>query len=228
MGRSGIYSVLVCATSGRGVTPLGKPRRPGSGWRPVVSDVQRLVNAVFTGESGAQGGDSQTAGTVKAVADYIAAQLDVLLMLDPGARLGRPESAHKMRAAARRIRSVLGTYAKLFKKSAVKELREELKWFADAVDQPLRDVDAVQKQFPPSAQSLSPLSGGTLPFNKDEAMLGRAYDAAYRRAHETLKSERYYQLISDLRSFYLAPPMKGRDASKGKHASRKGSALPDA
>ncbi|MBT2522498.1 hypothetical protein J7E80_16250 [Arthrobacter sp. ISL-28] len=41
----------------------------------------------------------------------------MLLMLDPKARLGRPESAHKMRAAVRASRSVLGAYAKLFKKS---------------------------------------------------------------------------------------------------------------
>lgn len=191
-----------------------------------MSDVQRLVKAVITEGSAAQGSDSQRAGTVKAVAAYIAGQLDVLLMLDPGARLGRPEAAHKMRTAARRIRSVLATYAKLFKKSAVKELREELKWFADAVDQPLRDVDAIQKQIPPGAQSLSPLSGGTLTVNKDEALLGRAYDAAYRRAHETLKSERYYQLISDLRTFCASPPMKGGTESKGKHASQKGNARP--
>lgn len=60
----------------------------------------------------------------------IADDVDRLLCAEPDVRQDLPDSVHQMRVATRRLRSVLRSYRRIFKRRPVDELRDELRWLA--------------------------------------------------------------------------------------------------
>ena len=63
-----------------------------------------------------------------------------LLRHDPGTRRGMPDDVHKLRVAARRLRSDLGTFRSVLDRSWARPLRDELRWLGGEVGA-VRDLD---------------------------------------------------------------------------------------
>jgi CHAD domain-containing protein len=142
-------------------------------------------------------------------ADVVTAYLDERIKEffthDPGVRREEPDAVHQMRSATRRARSALAIYRKLFDKSEVKKLADELKWLARILGR-ARDAEVMRERL---RQHLGDLpeehSSGVLP-GPIEHELGTAYDTGYRKVLTTLGTGRYYRLLGSLEDFRDHPP----------------------
>lgn len=116
---------------------------------------------------------------------------------DPLVRRGREDSVHQMRVNARRLRSVLKTFAPLVDDVWAKSLREELGWIADALGG-ARDGEVLLARLRSELDALPPeLVLGTVRA-KIEAELGGDLVKARAEAAQTLRSERYLALVDRL------------------------------
>lgn len=185
-----------------------------------MNEFQRLFGALLPEETSEDRTSTDKVSAIEAAAEGIREDVDELLAHDPGVRLGRPEAANKMRSAARHIRSVLAGNAKLFRKRPVQNLRDELKWLADAVDLgPAGDADAATERLSDGTWDYpSPSTGGANHAVVDYPP-GRPYGRAYGQAYAALRSARYYALIDALGTFCAHPPVKPKAAARRKPAS---------
>ena len=156
-------------------------------------------------------------GTAAAVVvGYLRAQRDELLDRDREARAGDPEGVHKMRVAARRLRSALSTYLPLFDGTVTEPVREELRWLGtrlagarDAHVQRERLLASLEEQ----ADDLLPTPARL----RIDADLAARQIAALTEAREALGSDRYYRLLDAVDRLADQPPLTDlarRDAAE--------------
>ncbi|MEW1955411.1 CYTH and CHAD domain-containing protein [Terrabacter sp. NPDC080008] len=172
------------------------------------------------GELPESAGSTAPPGKEASVERLLAAQLrkhlDRLLEQDAGVRAERTEAVHRVRIAARRLRSVLTTFRPLLDTTVTDPVREELRWlgeeFARARDaQVLRDhLGAVLAAEPPE------LVVGAVEVRLDEE-LGAAYVSGREAAVRALDSERYVRLLGSLEQLSTSPPLR----SDGDRPARK-------
>ena len=110
---------------------------------------------------------------------------------------GHDEGVHRMRVAARRLRSALGSYRPLLDRSATDRLRAELKWLGRALAE-ARDAKVMQDRLVGLLGPLSPSITAHL-----EARLRAGHTAAA----TALRSARYRRLLDDLDAFSRTPPL---------------------
>ena len=133
-------------------------------------------------------------------------QRDELLRQDAGVRAEEPEGVHKLRIAARRMRSALTTYRKMLDPEVANALREELRWLGQALAG-ARDAQVLREHL-----------DGVLAAEEPELVLGpvaRRVDDALQAAHidgleeagRALDSERYFRLLDALDAFVADPPL---------------------
>ena len=156
-------------------------------------------------DSGARmtGSSARRSTTWEVLAAYLAEHLNVLRERDAGLH---GEAVHRLRIAARRLRSALSTYESVFAPGAVGDLREELRWLGgtlgDARDcEVLRgDLDALIAQEPDRPYT-----------TRLRARIERDLDASHRlgqqKAVETLASERYRMLLRSLDAVTQSPDL---------------------
>jgi len=83
-------------------------------------------------------------------------QLKVILAEEPGTRLGTdPEELHKMRAAVRLLRAILGAVRDMFDLDWLEGLRGELDWLGTVLGG-LRDLDVLREYLRKELASLKP------------------------------------------------------------------------
>jgi CHAD domain-containing protein len=87
-------------------------------------------------------GDPATA----AVQPALAAALRRLLSFDPYARLGDPEGVHQLRVSARRLRSVLRTFAPIVRAEKTEPVIEDLHWLGQVLGD-VRDLDVLDARL---------------------------------------------------------------------------------
>ncbi|MET3922967.1 CYTH and CHAD domain-containing protein [Arthrobacter sp. UYEF20] len=154
------------------------------------------------------------------VTAYLGEQITELLTHDPGVRLGRPDAVHQMRSATRRSRSALATYRRLFRKTSVRRLRDELKWLASILGPP-RDAEVMRERLRQHVREL-PKGLGHGPIREPiEHELGTAYNAGYKRVLKTLETGRYYRLLEDLEDFRDYPPATARASRPARKTTTK-------
>ncbi|NUP60524.1 MAG: CHAD domain-containing protein, partial [Pseudarthrobacter sp.] len=151
---------------------------------------------------------------------YVAEQLDQLLASDPGARLEDAEAVHDMRSAARRIRSALAAYAKLYRASPVRRLRDELQWLGRVLGQP-RDAHVLREDLRGQLGQLPAGEGAAAATERVERRTTEDFDAAYRLLQDALGSDRYFRLLDKLEDFRDNPPVRAEAVSSGQRASAK-------
>ncbi len=141
------------------------------------------------------------------VTAYLAEQIAELLAYDPGVRLQEPDAVHQMRSAARRARSVLASYRRLFSAVAVRRLRDELKWLGGVLGVP-RDAEVLMDRLRGHVEELDPDQASPQVLESLERDLGTRYDSGYRKVQKVLLSERYFRLLDDLEAFRDRPPVR--------------------
>jgi CHAD domain-containing protein len=146
---------------------------------------------------------------------YAGAQVKAIHLRDPEVRRDLPDSIHKMRVAARRLRSALATYRPVVDREVGDQIRAELKWFAGELGG-ARDAEVLQEHFKTAvdAQPVE-LVMGRVGYIID-THLRRVYKAGRAEALAALESERYFRLLDSLDALIADPPLIGspRKAAK--------------
>ncbi|MGW7206723.1 CYTH and CHAD domain-containing protein [Streptomyces sp. NPDC054837] len=156
----------------------------------------------------------------EAVLGYVAEQVRTLVTLDPGVRRDVPDSVHRMRVAARRLRSVLRSYRPVLDRKTTDPLRKELKWLGGELgaerDQEVllerlrTKIDAV-----PDELAFGPVSARLQIWDADKSSKAR------RRTLDALGSDRYLALLDSLATLTERPPLRAKAARKPKKVTAK-------
>lgn len=138
-------------------------------------------------------------------------QLKVIRAEEPGTRLGTdPEELHKMRAAVRRLRAILGAVRGMFDLDWLESLRGELDWLGTVLGG-LRDLDVLREYLRKELASLKPAArvvGDDL-FDLVDAQ--RAH--AQHKIVAALDGERYTKLLARLERAVQRPKVVSTDLS---------------
>ena len=209
-----------------------------AGARPAAH-ASKLARALGTGKAaekrsngavpddGAPGGNAGSSPALLAgkrapaaavVTVYVASQIDEILAIDAAVRLEEPEAVHTMRSCARRIRSVLAAYGKLYRASPVRRLRDELAWLGRLLGEP-RDAEVLRAQLRSQLADLPPGEGLGAATAAVEHRTGENFDAAYRLLQEALGSARYFRLLDNLEDFRDNPPVRADAVTSGRKAA---------
>ncbi|MCX5281305.1 CYTH and CHAD domain-containing protein [Streptomyces sp. NBC_00198] len=185
-----------------GVERAESPSKVGRGLRETTSLLDGTTNprADVAPESA---GDH-----VLAYVDRLAA---ALTDLDPAVRRERPDSVHRMRTTARRLRGCLRSYRSVLDREATEPLRQDLKWLANELGVE-RDHEVLRERLTTGVSELP----GELVLGPVGARL-QTWDAeqrteARRRTLDTLASPRYLKLLENLRALTDAPPLRDKAA----------------
>jgi len=126
---------------------------------------------------------------------------------DAGVRAGRAESIHRLRIAARRLRSALSSFAPLLDRSATDPVREELRWLGESLAQ-ARDAQVLREHLTRVVAEEPPeLVVGSVATRLDD-QLSAEYQSGRERALEALDSERYLRMLDALDVLIDAPPLR--------------------
>ncbi|MEU6278324.1 CYTH and CHAD domain-containing protein [Streptomyces populi] len=135
-----------------------------------------------------------------------------LMDLDPAVRRDTPDSVHRMRTTARRLRGCLRSYRSVFDREVTDPVRRDLKWLANELGVE-RDHEVMRDRLTSEVRELS----GELVLGPVEARL-KAWDVARRtearrRTLDALASPRYLSLLNGLKSLTEAPPLRASKAA---------------
>ncbi|ACL40768.1 CHAD domain containing protein [Pseudarthrobacter chlorophenolicus A6] len=198
-----------------------------AGARPAghASKLAKALGAGGTSKvSGSGTGGALLAGknapAAAVVTVFLAGQLKQLLDRDAGVRLEEPEAIHDMRSAARRMRSALAAYRKLYRAVPVRRLRDELSWLGGVLGAP-RDAEVLRSRLLGQIDELPPGEGAEAARDFLDRRAGATFDAGYRLLQEALVSERYFRLLDSLEDFRDTPPVRGTAVEPGRRAVAK-------
>ncbi|WP_045729493.1 CYTH and CHAD domain-containing protein [Pseudarthrobacter chlorophenolicus] len=200
-----------------------------AGARPA-GHASKLAKALGAGGTSKAPGSEPGAGTAllagkkapaaAVVTVFLAGQLNQLLERDAGVRLEEPEAIHDMRSAARRMRSALAAYRKLYRAVPVRRLRDELSWLGGVLGAP-RDAEVLRSRLLGQIDELPPGEGTEAARDFLDRRAGATFDAGYRLLQEALASERYFRLLDSLEDFRDTPPVRGTAVEPGRRAVAK-------
>lgn len=155
------------------------------------------------------------------VVAYLGAQLDELRFRAAGARANSPDSVHRMRVAARRLRSSMATFGPLFKGSHARDLRDGLQWLGVMLGQ-VRDVEVMRDHLHETVALVTAEAHLSADLDADlaDALAGLNHELAERhsRAHQDLVAATdgptYAALLAALDAFVSDPPWVRRSTSE--------------
>lgn len=148
-----------------------------------------------------------SAGT--AVTDYVHTQADRLRGYDPLVRRASPDAVHQMRVSARRLRSALQAYRRVFDRGATRDLVDELRWLGTELGR-ARDSEVIEQRLRamvgalPEDLVLGPVAAQVT------RSLQRHRTQAHERALTALDSDRYLALHDAIDRFLANPPLTRR------------------
>jgi len=125
---------------------------------------------------------------------------------DPGARLGDdPEDVHKLRVAARRLRSDLHSFAAALDRAAIDPIRSELGWLGGVVGA-VRDTDVLSARLATRLAALPEVDRAGA--DRLQALLEGQAAEARAAMLIALRDARYLQLLDALVGLAGAPPFR--------------------
>ncbi|MGP9020850.1 CYTH and CHAD domain-containing protein [Streptomyces sp. BR1] len=180
-----------------------------AGLRPSAS-ASKLARALAETGLGRPAEDTRESGKPTAgthVLDYLRAQRDALVALDPAVRRDLPDSVHQMRVATRRLRSAFRSYGKVLDRTVTDPVGEELKWLAAELG-----VDRDQEVLTERLQSRIAALPRTLLLGPVRGRL-RIWSVARRSGSRrktiaVLDSKRYLVLLDTLDALLDGPPLR--------------------
>ena len=138
------------------------------------------------------------------LAAYLAAHLAVLREHHAGLQ---GETVHRLRIAARRLRSALTTYRPMFERGSVDALRDELRWLGGELSD-ARDSEVLRAHL----DALVTDEPGSTAHTPLRQKIDEDLSAVHRRAHaaavEAVASERYRRLLRSLDAVIQAPALR--------------------
>ena len=152
--------------------------------------------------------------------DALRAQVAALQAADVMVRTGRPDAVHKLRVAARRLRSITAAVRPVLDRAATDPLREELRWLGRELSAArddevalthLRDLVAAE----PEELVLGPVAARLQQTTQTAALEGQE------RAVATLSTPRYLRLLDDLHALLAEPPLVGPASGPARPVLRK-------
>ena len=143
---------------------------------------------------------------VDALRSVLSEHVRHLLLADVSVRRDLPDSVHQMRVAARRLRSTLATFAPLMDPEAAGPLREELKWIANELGA-IRDTEVMIERLTEHADRLDDPADAQRARQAVDDLLDRRLHAARSSALAALRSDRHAQLVADLVTAAVDPPV---------------------
>lgn len=171
----------------------------------VGSKVARLLARDATSGEGPGAGGGGAGGGAGALHAAVRAEVAALRRHDPLVRADVDGSVHRLRVAARRLRSVLASFRPLLDASRTDPLREELRWISGLLGD-ARDAEVQRTRLATlvATQPVELLMGPVAARLDDE--LRTRYWAAHARAVDAMRSERYLTLIDELERLAEDPP----------------------
>ncbi|MBN9735326.1 MULTISPECIES: CHAD domain-containing protein [unclassified Pseudonocardia] len=181
----------------------GLVRGPGQARRTLAA----LFAAAGPAEPPRRRGRKGTAG--RALLDHVARQVDTLAAREADLRADRPDAVHQMRVSARRIRSALRTFSRVFEGPRVPHLVAELRWLGRALAGE-RDAEVQEARLNGRLDDLDPelllgpvQAAVTRHFARTRAETGAAVT-------EVVDGERYAALRGALLRLLADPPLSSR------------------
>jgi CHAD domain-containing protein len=149
-----------------------------------------------------------------ALAAYLRRQCAELLALDGAVRRDEPDSVHRMRVCARRLRSTLTSCRKLLRQRGTAQTAVELRWLGQVLGA-ARDAETTGERLAAAARRLPPELALDDPATGLAERFQERYAAAYREVLQVLDSERYFTLLAAVEQLAADPPLRRR-ASQGR------------
>ena len=190
-----------------------------AGARPagVSSKLARALAEESPGREGATGPDTlhpRRSSVRDVVTTYLATHLAVLEEHDAGLR---GETVHRLRIAARRLRSALATYKPVFEPGAIDALRDELRWLGRELSD-ARDSEVLRGHLDALVADEMPSVAVTTLRQRIDDDLSDAHRRGHAAAVEAVASERYRLLLKAIDALTQAPalrPKAAKPARKG-------------
>jgi CHAD domain-containing protein len=143
---------------------------------------------------------------------HLSQHVEDLMEQDARLRAEGPGSIHKLRIAARRLRSALKTYASLLASdtwastASTASVGEELRWLGQVLS-PARDAQVMRERLgvlvasEPAELVLGPVA------RRIDDELSAAFQAGRDQALEAVRTERYFRLLDALDDLVADPPL---------------------
>jgi CHAD domain-containing protein len=158
-------------------------------------------------------GRTSTAGEV--VVAYLREQIAVVNYQDVMVRRGAADAVHRLRVAARRIRSVLRVFGKIVDRERTQRIEADLRWLGTKLAAS-RDLEVLEERYRTAVAALP-----------EELVLGAvntrltryfapARTSADQVARRTLTSARYFRLREQLDLLLTQPPLTNRARRKAR------------
>ncbi len=145
----------------------------------------------FPDQSGAA---ALTGGLV--VLQYIGKQLGVIQALESRVRVNAFDTVHQSRVAIRRLRSALRVFSFLFEEDVVRDLSEELRWFAQKLGG-ARDTEVLQAYFEETK--------ARDPQRHLVSHLNELHEEALSELHQAMELPRF-EVLNDMATNFLVDP----------------------
>jgi len=146
---------------------------------------------------------------------HLQQQVDQLILRDRDARADAHDGVHRMRVAARRLRSALATYRPLLDRERTDPVRDELKWLGQILGRS-RDTEVLRRRLLDLVAAQPPeLVLGPVERRVDLELRAR-HRAARAELLAVLDSDRYFRLLDALDDLLDDPPLTAR-AGKPAH-----------
>jgi CHAD domain-containing protein len=193
-----------------------------AGARPSES-ASKVGRALTARLAATQPPDGQQSGRPSAgdvVSDAFRAQVAALQEADVMVRTDRPDAVHKLRVAARRLRSITAAARPVLDRAATDPLREELRWLGRELSE-ARDTEVALSHLRALvAAEPEELVLGPVAARLQQAALRAALEGQ-ERAVATLSTSRYLRLLDDLHALLSDPPLIGPAAGPARPVLRK-------
>ncbi len=148
--------------------------------------------------------DDPTAG--EAVTAYLREQVREFLRRDPEVRRDLPDSVHRARVAARRLRAALAAFRPLLDRDVTDPLRDELRWWGRMLGA-ARDAEVRRDRL---VAAIDELPGRLVEGPVREDLVGGAateYTEAWRLVVEEASRPRYLAMLRRLDALAADPPL---------------------
>ncbi|MFE0508754.1 CHAD domain-containing protein [Streptomyces sp. NPDC058964] len=147
------------------------------------------------------------------VLDYVRAQRDAIVELDPAVRRDLEDSVHKMRVATRRMRSTFRSFRKVLDRTVTDPVSAELKWLAGELGLD-RDREVLTERLTTALDALpGDLVDGPV-HDRFRNWASASHGGARSRLTGVLDSRRYLTLLDTLDALVADPPLLKAAAGK--------------